>query len=297
MSSSNHDENHHFSSTESTSGITYWEPAQVLDSEPNHEDGYAVLVLNQPLMNINLLELIWKKGILLSTSLPCYATDWQRLAGYRVAADGGANRLFEASKNTSFAETVKTINLDVVCGDLDSLTPSARQWAESRGATVIKDPDQYSTDFTKSIKYIREHYAPTRPFSPTIVCVGELGGRVDQAMSILHHLYMFQNEPEYLSGRVYLVTSEAITFVLQAGRHKIKVRDPSRQVLDEHVGIIPLREPSHITTSGFEWDVEDWFTAFGGQMSTSNHVKDDVVEVTTTKDVLFTIDLISPTQN
>jgi len=276
MFSSTRGENHHFGSSESTLDVTYWEPAQLLNSTPNHEDGYAVLILNQPLENTDVLQLIWKK------------------AGFRVAADGGTNRLFEATRNTSFAELIKNVSLEIICGDLDSLHPAAREWAESHGATVVEDSDQYSTDFTKSVKYIREHYAPTRPSPPTIICMGELGGRVDQAMSILHHLYMFQNEPGYPSGRIYLITSQAITFVLKAGRHKIKARDPSLQVLDKHVGIIPLREPSHITTKGFEWDVEDWLTAFGDQMSTSNHVKDDVVEISTTKDVLFTIDLKIP---
>lgn len=49
-----------------------------------------------------------------------------------------------------------------------------------------------------------------------------------------------------------------------------------------------------ITTVGLEWDVTDWLTEFGGNVSTSNHVKDNVVEITTTQDVLFTVDLEIP---
>jgi thiamine pyrophosphokinase len=43
-----------------------------------------------------------------------------------------------------------------------------------------------------------------------------------------------------------------------------------------------------------EWDVKDWATEFGGQMSTSNHVVEEWVTIETTKDVLFTIDLELP---
>jgi thiamine pyrophosphokinase len=59
------------------------------------------------------------------------------------------------------------------------------------------------------------------------------------------------------------------------------------------VGLIPLKEPSHITTKGLEWDVTDWKTQIGGNLSTSNHVSPDVkcVEVHTTSDILFTIAL------
>jgi thiamine pyrophosphokinase len=124
------------------------------------------------------------------------------------------------------------------------------------------------------------------------VCLGGLGGRVDQGLSTLHHLYTFQKEPGYTSGKMFLLSSEAITFVLKAGTHRIQVRDGSSNLgLGKHIGIIPLKEPSIITTHGLEWDVTDWLTEFGGQVSTSNHVKEDWVTIETSKDVLFTIDL------
>lgn len=67
-----------------------------------------------------------------------------------------------------------------------------------------------------------------------------------------------------------------------------------RTELGQNVGILPVKGPSKITTVGLEWDVTDWLTEFGGNVSTSNHVKDNVVEITTTQDVLFTVDLEIP---
>jgi thiamine pyrophosphokinase len=147
----------------------------------------------------------------------------------------------------------------------------------------------------KAVNHIREN----QDKGLDIVVLGGLGGRVDQGMSVMHQLYTYQKEPGYPDGRMYLLSTEAITFVLKAGRHRIKAiakygEDGLGAGLGKHVGIIPLKEPSVISTEGLEWDVENWETEFGGQMSTSNHVKKNWITVETTKDVLFTIDLELP---
>ena len=76
----------------------------------------------------------------------------------------------------------------------------------------------------------------------------------------------------------------------------IKVRGevfPAEDPFTKYVGILPLAGPAVISTEGLEWDVKDWETQFGGQVSTSNHVLPDtqVVTVQTDADVLFTIGL------
>jgi thiamine pyrophosphokinase len=190
-------------------------------------------------------------------------------------------------------------DLDVIIGDLDSVESSARNYYENQGTEIIQDGDQYSTDFGKAIVYLRKKYG-----QQTIVTYGGLGGRVDQGLSQLHHLYLFQQEPGYSQGQLYLVSEESITFLLKAGSHRIRVRgygkgDRDCDVFGKHVGIIPIREPSQISTKGLEWDVTEWHTEIGGLVSTSNHVlpETEVVEVQTTKDVIFTIALRLPREN
>ena len=87
-----------------------------------------------------------------------------------------------------------------------------------------------------------------------IICYSGLGGRVDQAMSQLHHLCMFQRgrqrqqheeeggcgeeqqstsstgegDGRYPDGRMYLTNGESLTFVLRSGRHRIRIRDHLR---------------------------------------------------------------------
>lgn len=167
--------------------------------------------------------------------------------------------------------------------------------------TVIHDQDQYSTDFGKAINYIRtSNDGLGTKRSPDIVAMGGLGGRVDQGLSQLHHLYKFQKDPQDANSRLYLISEESLTFLLKAGRHRIWVREQGADSAEEaerlfgkHVGIVPLGSPSIITTSGLEWDVKDWETEFGGQISTSNHVMPEtaVLEIRTSSDVLFTIAL------
>ncbi|KAI8626546.1 thiamine pyrophosphokinase [Xylariaceae sp. FL1651] len=262
-----------------------WHPARQLLGYP--KNGFILIILNQPIRNPALFEDLWS------------------IADARIAADGGANRICDVHRQTlseggSSARGLSDqfTNLDTIIGDLDSLSDEARRYfSRSR---IIHDPDQYSSDFTKAVWHARREY-PGRD----LVCMGGLGGRVDQGLSQLHHLYMFQTSPTYAEGRMYLLSGESLSFVLKGGRgHQIRVREPNLTVKEsfkrdssepfaKYVGIIPVGEPAVISTKGLEWDVQDWPTVFGGQMSTSNHVlpETQVVEIQADKDVLFTIAL------
>jgi thiamine pyrophosphokinase len=39
-----------------------------------------------------------------------------------------------------------------------------------------------------------------------------------------------------------------------------------------------------------EWDVQEWHTQMGGQVSTSNHIVKDQVTISTDAEVLFTVE-------
>lgn len=168
--------------------------------------------------------------------------------------------------------------------------------------TIAKDDDQYSTDFTKCLKYLQKHAPSGATGKLDILILGGLGGRVDQAFSQIHHLYLMAREYSSIqsAGNLYLVSEESLTFILQPGRNVIRTPgtraqsariDDADNLLEENVGIIPLTGPARITTKGFEWDVEDWPTKIGGQLSTSNHIRDEVVEVEGSVAVLFTLEL------
>jgi thiamine pyrophosphokinase len=180
----------------------------------------------------------------------------------------------------------------VIYGDLDSLLPEVEEYYRGRGSQIIKDTNQESTDFMKCLKLVSskaDEIVRGSTQKLDVVALGGLEGRVDQGLSQLHHLYMADMDASLHIGRIILLTPKSITFLLQKGLNKVYT--PSGKGLAENIGILPIGRPAVISTIGLEWDVHDWKTEFGGQISTSNHIKSNVVEVQTTERVVFTIEL------
>ncbi|KAI1005036.1 hypothetical protein K3495_g3180 [Podosphaera aphanis] len=246
--------------------MTSWEPLCLFSNDISHK--FALIVLNQKLeLPISVYRKLWSNAV------------------YKVAADGGANCLYAYNQVNHSSD----LSIDSIIGDLDSLRPEIKAYWGTRGVPAIRNSDQDSTDFMKAARHIRN----TQNHHPVdIVVLGGLGGRIDHGISVLHHLFALQKEPSYATGRLFLLSSCSISFILQAGRHTIKARDVVDGIaLGENVGILPVKEASTISTNGLEWDVRGWPTEIGGNVSTSNHVKNETVIIHTTKDVMFTIDL------
>lgn len=98
-----------------------------------------------------------------------------------------------------------------------------------------------------------------------------------------------ENE-ELLVGKIYLLSEQSLSFVLEKGLNRIEL---NTETFAENVGIVPITGPAVITTKGLEWDVQAWKTNFGGQISTSNHWRSKTTNIETTTRVLFTVELAS----
>jgi len=246
---------------------TTWYPAGLLEGAPAKP--YGIIVLNQP-VNTPALNAVIESAVLL------------------VCADAGANRLMQYDEHVG----VKKRSPDAIVGDLDSLSNDAKQHYASQGVQIVHDPDQYSTDFTKSLKWMRQEWDNRKDEGSDldVVVMGGLGGRVDQGFSQIHHMYMVLQQRDLLRGSVYLLSEQSLSFVLAVGQNEMHV---SNSVFAENVGIIPVLGLTHITTHGFEWDVSNWPTEFGAQVSTSNHIRSGVVEVNVHGSrPLFTLELV-----
>lgn len=229
---------------------------------------YCVLVLNQPINKRAFNAVIGRAAML-------------------VCADAGANQLLKYHKQNASQPLP-----DAIVGDLDSLSQEAQQHYSKQGVQIIKDPDQYSTDFTKSLVWIRKEWQKqcVENAELDVVVMGGLGGRVDQGFSQIHHLYLALNQPDLLHGSMYLLSEQSLSFVLEAGENQLRVND---RVFAENIGIIPVLGKTFVSTSGLEWDVADWPTEFGAQVSTSNHIRSDFVSITIDGPrPLFTVELI-----
>ncbi|KAJ1326875.1 thiamine pyrophosphokinase [Microdochium nivale] len=331
----------------SPSEVVEWHLPRVVRPSDFPGYSYALVILNQPIDNEPLFTELWKNASLRVAAdggaNRILQLNKRVLKKQTLSQDASSATTKDSQQPKLYTE------LDAIVGDLDSLSDEARDFfsppshppssstaisasplsaSEQRGrlrhCEIVRDLDQYSTDFTKAVNYVRSgttsspssssssSSSPPPPSSAPpprdVVCLGGLGGRVDQGLSQLHHLYLFQQSPGSYErdGRIFLLSGEGLTFLLQGGAktHRIHVRNgetaaaaaamaamPRPRAFAKHVGILPVREPSVISTRGLEWDVEGWRTEFGGQLSTSNHVVQDVVEVVTSRDVLFTIAL------
>jgi thiamine pyrophosphokinase len=167
---------------------------------------------------------------------------------------------------------------------------------------VLKDGNQYSTDLGKSLQHVYTNGSD----GGHVVILGSLGGRVDQGLGMLNEIYRNvllsnppspETKPTIPQNTFWIVSETNLSFVLPPGENTLKgllatkSGDAQHQVFAESVGILPLFGPAVISTSGLEWDVENWNTSMGGQVSTSNHVVKDEVMVKTDFYVLFTIEI------
>ena len=274
---------------------------------------HAVIILNNPLENRDFLLDVCLEGIhristsntygswlIHSISSFHYMCRWRSKQTSRSAPSWKSRSHLCPSFNsflpTFFSDKVFQLP-HAICGDMDSLRPDVAEHYRSKGVKIIKDPDQYSTDLTKCLKYIRDqavenedkHDSP-REKKVDVAILGSLAGRADQAFSQLHHLYTHSQDIHSMLGSLYLITTESVIFLLEKGQNRIHAPVGPKH-FTENVGIIPIGRPSVITTHGFEWDVVDWSTEFGSQMSTSNHISAEMVEVETTERVLFTLEI------
>lgn len=228
--------------------------------------------------------------IILNTPISDY-TSFKRLydhAGYVVCADGGANRLHNLLINEfPDQEAIRALEIaspDAIHGDLDSLQDHVRMGYEQIGVPISLDPDQYSTDFQKAIKKTVEQ----KPTIQNVLVLGSVSGRVDQGIGLLHEMYREQkvNHPEL---SFWLFSEASISVVLRPGITTLHT--PLKGgLVTRNVGILPLYGKASISIKGFEWDVVDWPTEMGGQVSTSNHIVSDEVTITTDVSLLFTIE-------
>jgi len=172
---------------------------------------------------------------------------------------------------------------DLIHGDLDSLRKDAGQFYERNKGKITMDQDQYSTDFGKAIRKVYEAMETVRD----LIVLGSIGGRVDQGLGLLSE--MLREQRAHTDVRFWLFSEESVSFVLHKGTTVIHT--PLEEgLITPNIGILPVFGPARISTAGLEWDVKDWETGMGAQVSTSNHIVETQVSVTTDTDVLFTVE-------
>lgn len=241
-----------------------------VEEEITSRDDIALIILNSPIQDFEYFHRLYAH------------------ASYTLCADGGADRLRNLITTThpdlpSDVALRKTLP-NAIHGDLDSLSDTTRTAYANLGVGISQDPDQYSTDFGKAIKKILS----TKPTTRDLLVLGSVGGRVDQGIGLLHELYREQKfrHPEV---RFWLFSEASVSVVLGPGRTRLHL-PVGGGLITRNVGILPVYGRAVVSTRGLEWDVEGWETEMGGQVSSSNHVVEEWVEIESDREILFTVE-------
>lgn len=238
--------------------------------EHTSRDDIALIILNSPIEDFEYFHRLYTH------------------ASYTLCADGGADRLHNLiiTKYPDLQSDVALRNTlpNAIHGDLDSLSATTRASYAKLGVEISQDPDQYSTDFGKAIAKVLS----TKPTTRDLLVLGSVGGRVDQGIGLLHELYREQKfrHPEV---RFWLFSEASVSVVLGSGRTVLHL-PVGGGLITRNVGILPVYGKAVISTKGLEWDVEGWETEMGGQVSSSNHVVEEWVEIWSDREVLFTVE-------
>lgn len=229
----------------------------------------ALIILNSPIQQYGCFRRLYEHAL------------------YRLCADGGANRLCDLLTSQfidlPWLEALQKALPDCIHGDLDSLDDAVRTRYEQLGVEISKDDDQYCPDFAKAMKKVSENL----PKVSNVLVLGSLGGRVDHGVGLLSEMYSeHKRHPRVI---FWLFSESSVSVILKPGTTSVKT-PLSSGLITRNIGILPVYGPAVISTKGLEWDVEDWPTKMGGQVSTSNHIMEDIVRVKTDVDILLTIE-------
>jgi thiamine pyrophosphokinase len=248
---------------------------------PCRNANFALIVLNQPLdFPIPFLEQLW-----------LHAT-------WRVCADGGANRLFDALNGNTLLQG--RLLPHFIAGDLDSIRSDVSEFYRSRGTLILPSDCQNSTDFEKCLValmnveakevtssematsgdisnlslLIKANPGEGAIFPPCIskdpmdiVVIGGTGGRFDQMMGIVHTLLRVGEL--HLHRRVWLLSPECAITTLGKGTHRIDVVDSFE---GPECGLLPIGNSCVVSSHGLKWDLDRSTLSFGlnGLVSSSN---------------------------
>ncbi|KMZ60861.1 Thiamine diphosphokinase [Zostera marina] len=225
--------------------------------------------------------------VLLNQRIPQFTPQLWDHARLRLCADGGANRLYDDMPLLFPQEDPWDVRCrykpDVIEGDMDSIRKEVEDFYLNMGTTIKNESDdQDTTDLQKCLSYICD--SSSNHDKLCILVAGAVGGRFDHEMGNINVLY------RYSDLRMILLSDDCLIHLLPKNkRHEIHILS---SVEGPHCGLIPIGSSSTTTTTtGLRWNLNDTKMEFGGLISTSNLVHDDIITVCSDSDLLWTISI------
>jgi thiamine pyrophosphokinase len=215
------------------------------------------------------------------------------MSSFRVCADGGANRLFDATGGGN------DYIPDLIRGDLDSLRPTVQEHYAGLGTRVEEDPDQDTNDLDKCLQIVGSEWLNHNCCDHRVCVYGAFGGRFDQEMASIQALFKWR---EVFHNRLFLYDDRTSAFLLsQDVVNEIRLpfygemhtKHPKDLGDGPTCGLVPIGSKCDVVkTSGLKWDLDGSVPLeFGGLVSTSNRVMDPVVFVESSHPLIFTAEV------
>lgn len=170
-----------------------------------------------------------------------------------IAADGGANKLFEIS-----------VLPDYSMGDCDSITAETKKWLDENDIKTTKYPaEKDQTDMEICID-------KAKTISDTIVIVGGTGYRLDHTLINIFMLSKLKKENLEVSleddyNKIFIVDCEI----------SIELKNQ----IGNNLSIIPLKNSVRITSEGLRYEVDNTLFEFGGSLGVSNIIDRELVKL------------------
>lgn len=180
-----------------------------------------------------------------------------------IAADGGARVAFAFG-----------LSVQVVIGDLDSITAAELTVLEGAGARVLRYPaEKDETDLELALLYAAGQG------SRRICILGAMGDRLDQTISNLYLLAL-----PALAGRdVRIVAGRQEAYLLPAGG--VIMGAPG-----DTISLLPLNGPAHgVRTEGLEYPLRGEDLIFGPARGVSNLMNGTTARVTVESGLLLVV--------
>jgi thiamine pyrophosphokinase len=193
--------------------------------------------------------------------------------GLVVAADSGLH-----------AAQAVGLAVDVVIGDMDSVTSDALSRATSQGAIEMRHPtDKDATDLELSLDYVRHRLtgpdAAPRGTRPQVLVVGSGGGRLDHLLGWVTVI----GSPRYAVLDIEALLGE--TRVLPVHDRRVLHGSPGALVT-----LLALHGPAEgVRTRGLRWPLESASLASGSSLGVSNELLGPSAEVSVGRGVVTVV--------
>lgn len=208
----------------------------------------------------------------------------------RVTVDGGTNRWYNFVKQNEFSYLKIP---DLITGDLDSADPSIIEQFVSNGSMIVHTPDQYETDFFKALIEVKKLSEKNQKTIDSIIVMVSMSHRIDHFLENINTLYKSKVDQCYFDEEIYLLGRNSLSWLLQAGRHRIHIPQSLRSFPEKnYVGMFPLGSVcDECTTTGLKWNLYRDTMEMGGFTSSSNTYNKDhpFVTIANSSPILWTM--------